>query len=371
VLLRLLVTLLRRLARRRGENPFQPERIRSLVVIEVTRLGDFLVVLPTLGALRRAFPDARLAIVADQRYAPFARTVVPEIDVLPLESPGSFWSFVRCMIALRSRQFDLALSMSPGRRNAILALASRAQQNVGYLTPRDSLTPYLLNAVPVEASGFRLPSSQVYGHENIEDRAWKVLWALGITENREPMRLDGKGSGRSGSSYVTIHPFSGWEYRTWDLDEYVELARRIVRSTDLEVVFVVPRAEYPQVTLLRSRIEGIPGVRMAEVETLEETARIVVGSRFYVGNDSGPLHLASMLGVPAVGLFGPAPPEITAPRSEMNAYLYRRVECSPCDQRTCLRPGDSCMHQIAVDDVTAAVHQLLRRFYPGLPVRNA
>lgn len=90
-----------------------------------------------------------------------------------------------------------------------------------------------------------------------------------------------------------------------------------------------------------------------------DTAAMIQGAGLFVGNDSGPLHLAALLGVPVVGLFGPAPPERTAPFASRGVFMYRQVACSPCTQTTCAMPGNSCMNRIAVQEVFDVASGLL------------
>lgn len=79
----------------------------------------------------------------------------------------------------------------------------------------------------------------------------------------------------------------------------------------------------------------------------------------FIGNDSGPLHLAALLGVPVVGLFGPATPEHTAPYAARGVFVYRKVPCSPCSQTLCTMPANSCMNRITVEEVYDAASGLL------------
>jgi ADP-heptose:LPS heptosyltransferase len=92
---------------------------------------------------------------------------------------------------------------------------------------------------------------------------------------------------------------------------------------------------------------------------LDELAKIIAGAKLFIGSDSGPLHLAAAVGTPSVGLFGPASPEITGPLVTMNSYLYKKVECSPCNQKDCVRKWNPCISLISVDEVFEAVNRFL------------
>ncbi len=155
--------------------------------------------------------------------------------------------------------------------------------------------------------------------------------------------------------YVVIHPFSGWKYRNWDIQRFNLLAQRIVAAASYAVLFVYSRVEANQIEKSREYFRGNQEVSFFSSDDLLETAAAIQGASLFVGNDSGPLHLASALGLRVVGLYGPAEPALTAPRKLIGATLYKRVECSPCGQRRCIRPQDSCMGFIPVDDVFSVV----------------
>jgi ADP-heptose:LPS heptosyltransferase len=78
-----------------------------------------------------------------------------------------------------------------------------------------------------------------------------------------------------------------------------------------------------------------------------------------IGNESGPMHLASATGCPTIGLFGPGEPEIFSPKAENFQALHVKLPCNPCGQIRCVVPDNPCMNRIAVDDVMSAVRDLL------------
>jgi len=95
---------------------------------------------------------------------------------------------------------------------------------------------------------------------------------------------------------------------------------------------------------------------------LIEMANVIARADLFIGCDSGPIHLATFLGVRSIGLYGPAAPELTRPvwsNSVMFRGLYHPVDCSPCDQRRCVRPGATCMGLISVGEVAETAKAIL------------
>ncbi len=366
-LLRTLVTILRATARMGRTMPFAG--IERILVVELTRLGDLLVTIPALYALHARFPDASIVLVADSRYTDLARWAAPFITTVAIGTPASVWPFLKGLREVRRQRFDLAMSISPARRNAAFVLASRSPRKVGYLTSRDSLTPYL-DRTPVEAFGMRLDREEVYGRDHLEDRPAKVIAALGIPAARrnstpripdhiaENIRARLREQGiPPGTRYVAIQPFSGWTYRTWSAENFSAVASALRTELGLHVVFFAPHHEWGSLQDIQNDSDVKPA--LLQTETVLEAAALIAGSVLYIGNDSGPLHLATLLGAPAIGLFGPAPPSLTGPSGERTISLYRQVECSPCDQRRCIRPDNSCRGLITPDQVLVAARQLV------------
>jgi ADP-heptose:LPS heptosyltransferase len=119
------------------------------------------------------------------------------------------------------------------------------------------------------------------------------------------------------------------------------------------------KGEEHQLEISRQRFAGNEKVHFVASDDLLDTSAILKEASLVLGNDSGPLHLASALGTRVLGLFGPSSPELTAPRNAEGVFLYKKVECSPCDQSRCARPDNSCMNLISADEVfQTAVEQL-------------
>jgi ADP-heptose:LPS heptosyltransferase len=100
-------------------------------------------------------------------------------------------------------------------------------------------------------------------------------------------------------------------------------------------------------------------VTVAGLTDLRGLAAVAARARAFVGNDSGPLHIAASQGTPVVALFGPNTPLRFAPRGAPSRVLWARTACSPCDQKRCRRPDEPCMEAISVGEAAAALAELL------------
>jgi ADP-heptose:LPS heptosyltransferase len=345
--------------------------VDAILVVELTRLGDLICTFPALARLRAAYPDAKITCVVQDLYAPIVRALDLDVQTIGLTSTRTVVGFIRGIRAVRAARADLACSMSPAKRNAIMTLCTRAPVRAGYLSPIEAHVHYLQES-PVEIVGRKVEAARSYSREHISMRASYVCDALGIPAHpeagypslRHEVLADALRSmkpvlQRVRKPYVVIHPGAAWEFKEWPLPLFHTLAKGIVDRCDHDVVIVTElsgrnRGEDPPVEDPGTdRIHHITG------RTLLEVAAIMDGASVMVGNDSGPLHLASLCGVSVVGLFGPASPELTAPVGRRGIFLYHALACSPCAQRACIQPGDHCMKRISVDEVLEAVRSVI------------
>ncbi len=383
MLLRVLISLLRLKGSLRKKRSLDPECIKSILVVELTRLGDVVTMLPAVRLLAHQFPMAKIRILADERYAVFLRSTNLPCSVSGVVNPETSAGFLSAVAFVRTQNVDLAISMSPPKRNAAVTLASGALRKVGYLAFSDTLTPYLGSHL-IESYGCVLDRELRYGRENIEQRSLRICAALGIeTINasttlkiNEAILHDSKTALQEGGilrdrRLIVLHPFSGWEYRSWSLDRFNELASLIVSNIGCHVLFLCEKGEEQQLESSRKHFEEVKSVSFFASDSLVDTAAILTAADLLVSNDSGPLHLAAALNVQTVALFGPAPPELTAPRMLTGKFLYTQVECSPCNQVRCIRPNSSCMTLISPHEVFQSIMQQFPVEHVAKAVANA
>jgi len=350
--------------------PLRQDDVSSIIVVELTRLGDVLVTIPSLHLLHDAFPSATIHFFLDERYASFITSLDLNVVVHEVRNGKSLQAMFRILEETNILKGDIALSMSPSKRNAFAVLSSRATIIGGYLEGGGTLTPFL-HRWKIEMFGTSMPPN-FYGNENIYLRPWKICETLRIVEGdsftkslirpvpKESTEEELRGMGvLPRTSFIILHPFSAWRFRSWPLQCFVDLARSILVQTSQDILFLCHADEGEMLADVRGTFHANRRVHFFASRELMHTAVVMSNADAFVGNDSGPLHLAAALGVKHVGLFGPAHPRLTAPPTTYGVHCYKKVECSPCDQRQCIRPDDSCMPLISVEDVARPLLEML------------
>ncbi|MBI5472948.1 MAG: glycosyltransferase family 9 protein [Ignavibacteriae bacterium] len=380
MLIRALIALLRLKGKLRKIRSLDPDSIHSILIVELTRLGDVITMLPTVRVLAKHFPHATIRILADERYASFLRSFNLPCSVSGVVNPETSEGFLSAVAFVRTQKVDLAISISPPKRNAAVALASGALRKVGYLAYSDTLTPYLTSHC-IESFGCRLNRSLEFGRENIELRSLKICDALGIARGASDTRLTIDHTEKNAlletigiprkCQLIVLHPFSGWLFRSWGLDRFNELASTITTRLNSHVLFLCEKGEERKLEASRKLFAQSKRVWFYASDNLMDTAAILQEADLLVCNDSGPLHLAAALGVRTVALFGPSTPDLTGPRTLKGEYLYKQLECSPCNQMRCIHAGSPCMTYISPDEVYQSVMRQLPVQLAASAVANA
>jgi heptosyltransferase-3 len=327
--------------------------VRRIVVVEMTRLGDLVEASALLEPLRRAYPAAALEVVGAEAYA----VLFGGGRVLYHGLPSRGAAFVRGLFALRRRLQGpdlLVVVASPAVRNSLVLLASGPGRACGYLFSEAGSLGYDIPA-PLRALGGgwdgRLLKAQGV---HLVERAGLALRVAGIPE--EGLNPDlGRRSARDPAG-VVIHTGSNGTLRRWPMDRFVLLAAGLA-------------AEGWKVTLIPAESgaagEVPPGVRVEALPNLEDLRDALAGAALFIGNDSGPMHLAAALGTPCLGLFGPTstrgsgPWPLPGPGSPHRA-LWSEVPCSPCAQLFCVQPEAWCMGQLGVERVLLQALDMLQ-----------
>lgn len=297
------------------------------LVIRGGALGDFLLTLPVLAALRDAGPTARLEVLAYPGIARLATAgglveAARSIEYGPLA--GFFTRGTVLDPELRDyfASFDLVIS---------------------YLYDPDGIFAENLRAAGVD----RLvpgPSRPGSGAHAIDQLA-RPLAGLGLPLVQRAVRLNFDTPGPE-QTLLALHPGSGSPAKNWPAAHWQELTQLLLdENPDLHVALIFGEADTAAAEAL-TRLEPSPRLTCWRNLPLEELARRLTGCRAYLGHDTGISHLAAAVGLPGLLLFGPTDPGVWAP---------------PHDGIRVLRAPDDRMESITVTAAHAAARSLLRR----------
>jgi len=325
----------------------------SRVVIAPNWIGDSVMSLPFVRALRRAYPGDRLAVLARRGPAAIFRAEGSADQILTRSG------FLRDIALLRGGRFTQAWLLPNSLRAALLAWSGGIGERIGYATDHRASLLTLALAPPsgvrhqlrdydelLTARGVALdleaPRLSISGDRS--QRALRALAAAGL-ESPGPLALLAPGAA------------FGWTKR-WPAERFSALSDRLAAS-GYAVGLVVGPGEEELGNTIASQAKVSPPVLGLDLDPAELGA-LLARARVVVANDSGAMHLAAAVGTPVVAFFGPTDPGRTAPTGSPAKILDRYVFCSPCFLKECPY-GHECMREIGVEDALRAVEELVGR----------
>jgi ADP-heptose:LPS heptosyltransferase len=335
----------------------KPPRVRSFLVIHQGALGDFILGLPALETLRRAFPGARSVIMGYPRILELVEKRFYADDILSVDQKEMASFFVPegsldPGLSQFLKGFDLIVVFGREGDGTVVHNLKRVCEgdvlHVHSFPPQDErvhLTDHLLG----QFAQFGLCVSQspprLYLKES--DREWGMdFWKeRGVTSKER-------------SETVVLHPGSGSRKKVWPLDRFVGLAHTIHERLGSRILIVLGPAEGPEV---QKTFEGMGPASfvLASGLSLLQLASVVEGCRLFAGNDSGVSHLAAALGLPTVAIFGPTDQKVWAPRGEKALVVSKRLRCSPCLKERFSQCKDmECLRGIEMEDVFEGVKRV-------------
>jgi len=339
----------------------RPEKIERVVVRGVNWVGDAVMTVPALRALRRALPGARVTLAT----RPWAEGIFAGADFIDdllvtrndLSKPAALFREAR---EWRARRFDLALLFPNSFAPALAAALAGVPARVGYATQGRSAL--LTERVPVPV--WRGTRHEVFYYLNLVAELERRLYGSSSVETREPdaelrvtdSRLREAGAllrehgARPGRTLVAVCPGStNSRAKRWPAERFAAVADLLHEKVGAEIV-LVGAAEELDISLEVGRHMRARPVVLTGKTDLAQTAAVLKAADLLVTNDTGPAHVAAAVGCPVVVIFGPTNPVTTRPYSTTAEVVRRPPDCAPCMLRDC--PIDHrCMTAITPEEV--------------------
>ena len=351
--------------------------IKRVVVRGTNWVGDSVMTLPALRALRRVLPEAQITLVV----RPSAKGIFADVDfidqLLTYDRRSAF-SIPSQIKAWRQRRFDLAVLFQNAFEAALIPFLAGVPLRLGYATEsRQALLTH-----PLALPDWRSSRHEVFYYlylitaleqllfgtseicEGVPDASLQISEAR-KTEAENLLRVYGV---REGEPVVALCPGSiNSRAKRWPAEAYAALADRLIDSQ--RQVLLIGSADEADVTReVTRRMQQNPIVLTGKT-SLDQITAVLSLVDLVVTNDTGPAHIAAALGCPTLVIFGPTNPLTTRPFAPEAEILRHPPDCAPCMLRDC--PIDHrCMTAITVDEVFEHSHALLKRASFAKTVRS-
>jgi heptosyltransferase-1 len=324
---------------------------QKILIVKPSSLGDVVHSLPFLNAIRERFPSAEIHWVIAKGLEDLL-TGHPMIDKIWIINKD-MWkklSYIRdslhelriFMKGLKEEKYDIVVDLQGLLRSGIIALSTGSPLRMGFQEAR-------------EGSRF-FYTHKIKGGRDVHavDRYLKIAAFLGCAIDDIcfpiPLSFDASVQAALPADYAVIAPGARWGTKRWSPEKFGKLASLLPVNT--VVVGSKRDMDYAKKVLDLSKGKA---VSLAGKTTLKALIEVIRGARFFISNDSGPMHIAAALGIPVFTIFGPTDPERTGPYGKGHTVIRQDISCAPCFKRTCndLR----CMESISAGKVFKTIKE--------------
>jgi ADP-heptose:LPS heptosyltransferase len=351
--------------------------IREVLVLRLDRIGDVVMSLPALAALRAALPAARIRLAVGRWSEPVAR-LAPVDDVLVWSAPwvgrahegaDSLSRVLRAARALASFPIDLALDLQGDVRASLLLWLCGARQRVGYANTGGA---YLLTRVVAldETVSWVEQSRRAVAVALGEEPPAATADPLGPAGRERAARLAEELGVAGRHPLVGIHPSGGRPVKQWPVARWAEVGRRLQREFGATLVLTGGTGDR---ALTAELARGLPDppVDVAGRFSVPETLALLSSLDLFLSPDTGPMHMACAVGTPSVSLFGPSDPARyfsggSGRSGERHVVVRPELWCAPCNlirkpPSECVRgEAPECLRLVTPEQVFAEAARVLR-----------
>jgi lipopolysaccharide heptosyltransferase I len=339
---------------------------RNILVIRLSSLGDVLLTLPAVQAIKAACPASSVSWLVEgpssellacqefiDRVIEFPRSAISRnLRKGRLFSAAAALSAFRS--ALRRQAYDLVVDFHGIVKSALFAWTARAQRRLGFDRTLAKEGSWLVYDERQQAADVRL-------HKSVRNMLLASRLGAGAlpevnlkTPPEAAAYIDAFFTEKSISGPVfAVNPFcsKGSAFKRWDMERYAGLIKRVGDATGATIIVLWGPGEEEEA----ARLVGEAGGRamLACPTTVAQLLALLKRTDLYVGGDTGVMHLAAFARVPIVAIFGPTDHLVNGPVGAGHTIVRKDLPCSPCRDKTCR--DRVCLRSITVDEVSAAV----------------
>ena len=319
-------------------------KVKKILVIGLSNIGDAILTTPVIQALRENFPHAHLAVLAGPRAFSVFKSD-RRIDKKIIYDKKICWKNKLSLLnRLRHDRYNLVVDLRSSAFSIILgakyhtSVFARPPKSLVHMKDRHL---WKLKSLGLDTDDARGPSVMFSGDErNYVNRLFD-RWQI-----------------KGGDILVALSPGARNMTKRWEKEAYRQLAGRLTKEYNAKIIMVGDEQDRPLVEEIISRIKPAP-LNAAGKTSVGELTFLLTKCRLLVSNDSAPMHLAWAVNTPVVAIFGPTSHKKYAPAGPDDIVVRRDLTCSPCEQSLCPKGTRECMKLIGAEEVFQVCKKIL------------
>jgi predicted lipopolysaccharide heptosyltransferase III len=345
--------------------------IRKILVVQLGDIGDVVWMIPSLRAVKNAYPAAQLMIFTRYPNGDILQDDPGIAGVFQVRSgegmPDRLKGSYKLLRSLRREKFDLVIDLRADDRGAITSFFTGAPLRAALFYPglswRNRLFTHLVSPLSVQERVFGAAeqSLQIIRGLGIKEESSVPQLIVSAEAERKVQQIIAAEKIAAKAGWVSINPFSRWAYKEWGMEKWRQVVSCVWQKYGVPSVIIGSAEEKERAAKLFSGIAA-PVYNLAGKTSLREIAALLQMSLLHIGVDSAAPHIAAAVGTPTVTIYGPSDWRDWAPPGGKNKVVLPDMDCSPCFRKGCDGNGRSlCLETIEVDKVLAAVEELFNK----------
>jgi ADP-heptose:LPS heptosyltransferase len=350
----------------------------SILMIRTDGLGDLLLALPALRHLKESFGSSRISLLTRQEWVDVVRLCpyVDEVIGWDKERYARSISYrLKFIRELRRRKYGVAIHSTYSREPLTdeLVCCCLAAQKIGFdgdlnnISPKQKAKndPHYTRLIKPTGNGNleidrnRSFTEEVTGKPIAPADFQPTIW-LGEPDRAAAGRLlRNAGLGSERDLVVVLFPGASWDAKLWPFENYAQLADRILQHYDAQIIICGAVTDSQGVARIQANIRG-QVFNLAGKTSLRELAAVFEGCDLFIGNDTGPLHLAVSVGIPTLGIIGGGHFGRFYPYGDLNRHrmVHKKLDCYYCNWK-CIHESVRCIQEITVEDVWSETQRMI------------
>jgi len=343
----------------------QDNRYRILV-IRLSSLGDIILTTPVLDALKENYGNSEISLLTKQKYQGLFESdprISSVIYFEPEDKDKGVFGLFRLIKSLNQEKFDLIVDLHSNLRSFFIRLLVKAERKVHHykkLIPRFLMVRFKRWGVnPVSTIDNYLKSLGEIGI-----KAWSRIPRL-YSKNENKIWAENffieNGLGKK-EILIGIAPGARWETKRWGLDKFSSVAKNLSQDLPVKILLVGDKDDLKPIEGIENYVGKERTIQAVDLP-LDRLIALVKRCGLFISNDSGLMHLASSLGVPTIGIFGPTSPGLGfSPSGLKDKVFWAGVDCSPCSlhgEKECVKESRYCMDNIKPEKIIEEAKRVL------------
>jgi len=366
------ICLILKLLDRYKKYSLNPENPKKILLIKFWGLGSIILSSPLIKTFRDNFPNSKIYFLTMSKNKGLYDNspILDKIIYVDIEGVRSSFNLLKTIKYLRKEKFDLTIDLEQfSRISAIMSFLTGSKLRVGFNTRRQFREILYTNKVY-----FRDDLHIIENYLNLA-RIIKIFpdnknlvpisYSKKDEENLKNTLLNNNINDTDSIIGINVNTSNFAIQRKWPKEYFIKLSNNIIKKySNLKIIFTGSEEESPYVEDIITNIKIKNNiVNLAGKIDIKQLAILMTKLKFYISNDSGPLHLASSMKCPTISFFGPETPVLYAPGNKNDKVFYKNFRCSPCitvynaKNTTC--NNNLCLKSISPEEVMTDINKRL------------